>query len=498
MSRHLAVVATALVVLAAAPVAHAADRRVASPTGSGDCIASPCDIATALSGAQPNDEVVITTGDYGSAASPKPALSASAAHLTVHGGPGRPRPRIFTNGNIGLLLTGAQTDARHFEVHQVSTDVNKVGLEFYGDQASDLLVRATGQGGKACTVIGTGSLSNSVCDAPGKDGRGIYQFANFGSATTARFRNVTALALHPGTGNAMLVIGSATDTQDLTVTNALLRSGATELQVSDQMVANAARVTIDHSNFYFSSNPAFPENGPIVDAGGNQRVTAPRFRSVGDYHQAPGSPTINAGVNSALNGLLDVDGDLRTLGGRTNMGADEFVPRPGAITGPARRITPTTAALTGSVNPNSKATAYRFQFGRTAGYGSQSPLASAGAGLALRPVGAQLRGLTPNALYHYRVVARSSAGTTFGADRTFRTPRRPCVVPRLRGLTLKRAKRRLRRARCRLGKVRRPKSRRLRRRKLVVKKQSPRPGARRANGARVKVTLGPKRRPRRR
>lgn len=74
-----------------------------------------------------------------------------------------------------------------------------------------------------------------------------------------------------------------------------------------------------------------------------------------------------------------------------------------------------------------------------------------------------------------------------------------CKVPRLRGASLRAAKRALARARCRLGNVRRPRARRGRSAPaLVVLASKPRRGAVRTAGAKVRLTLGPKPRPRRR
>jgi subtilisin family serine protease len=73
-----------------------------------------------------------------------------------------------------------------------------------------------------------------------------------------------------------------------------------------------------------------------------------------------------------------------------------------------------------------------------------------------------------------------------------------CVVPRLAGLSLTRAKAKLRRAHCALGRVTKPRARRGRRLpSLVVKSTNPGAGARRAEGTKVKLTLAPKPRPRR-
>jgi hypothetical protein len=72
-------------------------------------------------------------------------------------------------------------------------------------------------------------------------------------------------------------------------------------------------------------------------------------------------------------------------------------------------------------------------------------------------------------------------------------PRAParCRVPRLKGRTLRAAKRMLKARRCRLGKVKR--GRAARRGKVVVVRQSPRAGARRPAGTRIRVTLGRRR-----
>ena len=67
-----------------------------------------------------------------------------------------------------------------------------------------------------------------------------------------------------------------------------------------------------------------------------------------------------------------------------------------------------------------------------------------------------------------------------------RTSPRRCKVPGLKALTLKKAKAKLRKAHCRLGKVTKKQSRA---RKGRVIAQSPKRGALRTNGAKVRVVL---------
>jgi streptogramin lyase len=80
-----------------------------------------------------------------------------------------------------------------------------------------------------------------------------------------------------------------------------------------------------------------------------------------------------------------------------------------------------TATLDASVGANSQATSYQFEYGTTGEYGSQTPTTSAGDGATSVPVSAELTGLKAGTLYHFRLVATNSAGTSYGPDATFTT-----------------------------------------------------------------------------
>jgi phosphodiesterase/alkaline phosphatase D-like protein len=96
-------------------------------------------------------------------------------------------------------------------------------------------------------------------------------------------------------------------------------------------------------------------------------------------------------------------------------------PPPTVVTGSSSSITPKAEALAGTVTPNGAATTYDFQYGTTTGYGSQTATRYAGAGSNAVSVSARIAGLVPGQSYHYRLVARSSSGTTNGDDATFTT-----------------------------------------------------------------------------
>jgi hypothetical protein len=85
-------------------------------------------------------------------------------------------------------------------------------------------------------------------------------------------------------------------------------------------------------------------------------------------------------------------------------------------------ITPMGAKLNGTVNPNSSATSYHFEYGTDTSYGSSTTSAAAGAGADDRPVTFDLTGLTAGTTYHFRLVAdNGTGGEQHGADATFST-----------------------------------------------------------------------------
>lgn len=88
-------------------------------------------------------------------------------------------------------------------------------------------------------------------------------------------------------------------------------------------------------------------------------------------------------------------------------------------------VTPGGARLNAKVNPNGEATAYFFEYGTDATYGSSVPAGEdgdAGSGGDFALASQELSGLAPGTRYHFRVVARNATGTAAGADTTFVTP----------------------------------------------------------------------------
>ena len=96
-------------------------------------------------------------------------------------------------------------------------------------------------------------------------------------------------------------------------------------------------------------------------------------------------------------------------------------------TGAASGVSQNSATIAGQVNPNGLATTYEFEYGTSTKYGSATATGSVGAGTTITRVSVTLNGLSSGTTYHYRLLATNADGTSYGADRTFKTTPRLTV-----------------------------------------------------------------------
>lgn len=101
---------------------------------------------------------------------------------------------------------------------------------------------------------------------------------------------------------------------------------------------------------------------------------------------------------------------------------------PGASTCCSSQVTANSARLTGGVDPNGQLTSYYFEYGTTRAYGNRTDSGSVGKGTKLRRVSTVITGLTPNTVYHYRIVGSNAAGVASGRNRSFRTRKQPLAL----------------------------------------------------------------------
>lgn len=87
----------------------------------------------------------------------------------------------------------------------------------------------------------------------------------------------------------------------------------------------------------------------------------------------------------------------------------------------ASAIAESGATLNGKVNPNGAETKMYFEYGTTTSYGSKTAEVSVGSGSTTVEKAEAISGLSANTVYHFRIVATNSSGTSQGVDKTFTT-----------------------------------------------------------------------------
>jgi hypothetical protein len=143
-----------------------------------------------------------------------------------------------------------------------------------------------------------------------------------------------------------------------------------------------------------------------------------------------GSGTADAPVSATATGLVPgTTYHYRLVAhgpGGTTVGSDQTFTTaspPVVTTGAASAIGVDSATLNATVDPRGTPTTYAFEFGTSTVYGKKVPLTPGALGSASQAlaVATPVTGLKPGATIHFRVVATNSAGTTTGADASFKT-----------------------------------------------------------------------------
>jgi NHL repeat len=118
-----------------------------------------------------------------------------------------------------------------------------------------------------------------------------------------------------------------------------------------------------------------------------------------------------------------------TPGGVESVGMDETfttgTPSPPVVeTGGASAITATSGTLSATVDPGGIPTTYEFDLGTDTTYGARV-FGEETSSMVPLGVTVSVGGLQPGRTYHYRVVASSAYGTSYGLDESFTTPAVP-------------------------------------------------------------------------
>jgi hypothetical protein len=324
--------ALSLIVTVSAVDAATARVRYASPGAGGSACtsAAPCSLRTAIEApaVSAGDEVVVRPGTYNLGAN---HILVDEA-ITVHGAAGASRPRVTSHDSMTLWV---------FDRGAVVSDIELVNTAASGFPSavwvSDgilerVFAHAAGAGcALAPDVDGQLPLiRDSFCWATGSiPGYGVWWAIGVGEphSWSARLRNVTAVGRNAG----IEVNGNGPVHLSLNAVNTVARSaGDRDVGARADSSGTSVRAIFRNSNYATRQTDAV--------AGGTATATAPGFganqtaaplfrdRAHGDFHQRRGSPTIDAGIDTPLNGTRDIDRQPRRRGPAPDIGGDEIPP----------------------------------------------------------------------------------------------------------------------------------------------------------------------------
>ncbi len=324
--RRLVLPLAALAILAAPAGAQVA-QRYAAPGGSGEACAqnSPCSLEVAVEKAQANDEVIVTGGTYtvGSSSIVSPF---EATNLNIHGDTAGPMPVVSGPSFNVMTVTGSGSRVSYLDIR--NTEQFGSGLGCGGNVSVDRVRVSVAAKYSNGLVASEGcAVRDSLLLASGEGSTALLGASASGGGS-ALIRNVTAIA----TGSESVGIRSSYNSIigpgafTLSVKNSIAGGAEADL-VATQGIEGPGNIVVANSNFDTQKESG---TAKVTDAGANQKA-APIFvdAELGDYTEAPASPTVDAGVVDQL-GPLDLAGRKRVQGPAPDIGAYE-VPVPEVV-----------------------------------------------------------------------------------------------------------------------------------------------------------------------
>jgi hypothetical protein len=413
-------VALAAVALLAAPAANAAGTTFyVSPAGTGSTCTqpSPCSLGEALGKAKSGDTVVMAgnLGTYATAMSPLTEAVIVPDGVTLTGDRSGAMPVLYS-ADEAVNYAGVKLEGSSAKLDYLDIEYSGAGAALKGSGSVD---RVIAHGGCFFGINDT-TVTNSVCSA----NYAIFDDVGGSSSVewTVTLRNDTIY----GETEALTLISNGPK-MTFNITNTIIHSGGSTDIFAAQLGVGYVWVNTYNSN-YAHEKAEGGAHVPPAGSGTNQSAV-PLFVDAAHNNlmEAAGSPTIGAGENNALNGMLDLAGAPREIASRTDIGAYEFVYQPVVTVLAPSAVTMTAATVNATINPNGIPASYHVDYGASTAYGASTPTQELTAGLVAQPVALALSGLQPGTTYHYRVVATNSGGTSSSVDQTVTTGAAPVI-----------------------------------------------------------------------
>ena len=333
--------------------------------------------------------------------------------LTLTGGRGSGTAGIYNNATLTLTSVAVTGN--------VATSFAAAGV--YNESAGNLTIERSTISGNSAGTIGGGvynlnvltvtnsTISGNTANTSGSNWEAGGVYTN-GTATITS-STIAGNAAYRGGGLAVQVGSTASLRNTIVAQNTATGAG----QPGNCRVTGT--LTSQGNNLEDANSCGFAQAGDLPNTAAGIGVLQDNGGPVATHALVAGSQSIDRGSGCPA---TDARGVTRPQQGACDIGAYEFAP-PNVTTGSAEHVGVTTASLVGTLQPNLRPSDYRFEYGKTAAYGSSTAAIGAGAGALPVSVSAALTGLKAATTYHYRIAADNGDGTAVGADRTFTTAR---------------------------------------------------------------------------
>lgn len=540
VGRLTRIVGLGLAVLAiAAPSAFGKTITVTSKQDSG-----PGTIRQALLDADPGDTIAVPPGTYqvtsaGLLVSKSVTVRGAAARTTILQADGNNRVFDVAAGTNQVTIEGVTITGGNEvpgggirSISPLTLTADDISGNRSGGTTGDLASAATGNGGGVYAANETTITRSSIHDNRGLDGGGLYFLGGSGAV---RIRNSTFLLNRgDGDGGAIAEGPSLADPAPhttVTIGNVTAQANFTPSGHPNPgpghggfFFAGANNVTRYVNSIIYDNGAGDVDQGPNCWAeptataqslGGNlwggvdnpsfcnfttdDTMAEPQASELGNWGGPTDtmrlesySPPVDLDPADSNCPAIDQRGVPRPQGDGCDAGAVEYSYPTGTVTG-ARNVTTTTATVEGTANTQGLPGTVVLEDENGGVAGQKSVPAVRGP----QPVSLNVNGLAPSHTYRYRFAVTNPDRTGRGPLGSFTTkpgstpPTVRCHVPKLKGLRLGKAKAKLVKAHCRLGKVRHAHKGRRHRHRVVIR-QTLRPGSVRAAGTKVGVTLSRK------
>jgi hypothetical protein len=163
---------------------------------------------------------------------------------------------------------------------------------------------------------------------------------------TSNVRNLTTVSTGTSSIGLLVKAPNPATSETLVAKNVIADGVGTDISAQAGFLTSTAVATMSNSNYDTRTTPGLGTATVTDPATAGNQMTLPLFSDagVGLFHQAAGSPTIDAGAVDGFLGTLDFDGDARTRGAAPDIGADEFIPLPATSPPPTTAAPPLTGA----------------------------------------------------------------------------------------------------------------------------------------------------------